>query len=39
MPVYNVQVKWGKKVLNDVQLDSDGSVEDFKAIIYSLTGS
>ena len=33
-----VNIKWGKQVFEDVELDLDGDVETFKALLYSLTG-
>lgn len=38
MPVCKVQVKWGKELLQDVELDTSESVEAFKAQLFDLTG-
>ena len=32
-----VTVKWGKETYKDVELDTAGSVHEFKAILYSMT--
>jgi hypothetical protein len=33
-----VSVKWGKEKFDDVELDTSGSVADFKALLLSMTG-
>merc|ERR1712178_370026 len=38
MPVYKVQVKWGKEKFNDLELDSDEPGEVFRAQLYALSG-
>jgi ubiquitin carboxyl-terminal hydrolase 14 len=32
-----VTVKWGKEKYDDVDLDTKGDLNDFKAILYSIT--
>uniref|UniRef100_A0A069DUM5 Ubiquitin carboxyl-terminal hydrolase n=1 Tax=Panstrongylus megistus TaxID=65343 RepID=A0A069DUM5_9HEMI len=38
MPVYNVNVKWGRAIFCDVELNTDEEPMVFKAQIYALTG-
>uniref|UniRef100_A0A5K3F6D3 Ubiquitin carboxyl-terminal hydrolase 14 n=1 Tax=Mesocestoides corti TaxID=53468 RepID=A0A5K3F6D3_MESCO len=38
MPVYKVNVKWNSKKFNDLEIDTDASPQDFKALLFSLTG-
>ena len=33
----NVNIKWGKQMLNDVEVDLNEDVATFKCVIYSLT--
>uniref|UniRef100_A0A7S4HGN8 Ubiquitin carboxyl-terminal hydrolase n=1 Tax=Vannella robusta TaxID=1487602 RepID=A0A7S4HGN8_9EUKA len=35
---FTVNVKWGKDIFKDVTIDTEGTVEDFKAQLFSLSG-
>jgi hypothetical protein len=37
MPMYTVKVKWQKETFKDVQVDTDGDIELFKAQLYALS--
>ncbi|CAL8075662.1 unnamed protein product [Calicophoron daubneyi] len=38
MPVYKLNVKWQKERYKDVECNTDESPENFKAVLFSLTG-
>eukprot|EP01096_Ripella_sp_DP13-Kostka_P017524 TRINITY_DN898_c1_g1_i1.p1 TRINITY_DN898_c1_g1~~TRINITY_DN898_c1_g1_i1.p1 ORF type:complete len:515 (+),score=294.94 TRINITY_DN898_c1_g1_i1:64-1545(+) len=37
MPSYNLTIKWGKEVFQNISLDTESTPEDFKAQLYALT--
>ncbi|KAH9281459.1 Ubiquitin carboxyl-terminal hydrolase 14 [Echinococcus granulosus] len=38
MPIFKVNVKWNSQKFNDVEVNTDSPPEDFKALLFSLTG-